>query len=110
MKLFLKQFCSLEYFRNNELNCTRGTNYMEGFKSGRNCYDILALTKTWLGADDNFSVAEMCPTGYYFHHKSQTSSCGGSIGLLMKKHAIGQQPLHKFKSFEYIDNLLWLIF
>ena len=69
-----------------------------------NDLDIRAVTETWLGDNDNFSAAEVCPTGYYFHHESRTSSRGGGVGLLMKKHIrVNKRPLHKFKSFEHID-------
>ena len=34
-----------------------------------NDIDILAITETWLQENNNdFSIAEMCPTGYQFHH------------------------------------------
>ena len=49
--------------------------------------DIFALTETWLqpGDRDNYTIAELCPTGYFFHHVPREDSQGGGVGLLLKK-------------------------
>ena len=66
--------------------------------------DIFALTETWLTDCDNFSIGELCPTGYYFHHVSRKNSKGGGVGLLLKKRIqIKKQTEEKFRSFEYVD-------
>ena len=66
--------------------------------------DILAVTETWLRDDDKFSVAEVCPMGYYFYHVSRKNSRGGGVGLLLKKRIqVKRQTQEKFISFEYID-------
>ena len=43
-----------------------------------NVIDILAITETWLqGNNNNFSIAEICPTGYQFHHVRRKNTRGG---------------------------------
>lgn len=62
------------------------------------------MTETWLSGNDAFSVGEVCPTGYYFHHVPRKNSRGGGVGLLFKKRIkIKEQSQVKFKSFEYTD-------
>ena len=71
--------------------------------------DIFAFTETWLqpGDSDNYTIAELCPTGYFFHHVPREDSRGGGVGLLLKKRIqIKRQCLRTFKSFEYIDVLV----
>ena len=56
-----------------------------------NNVDIFALTETWLHdnenyGNNNFSIAEVCPTGYSFYHVPRKNSRGGGVGLLLKKH------------------------
>ena len=51
-----------------------------------NDVDILAITETWLQENNNdFSIAEMCPTGYQFHNVTRKNTRGGGIGLLLIK-------------------------
>ena len=70
-----------------------------------NDIDILAMTETWLHEDDNeFSIAEICPTGYHFYHVTRKIARGGGVGLLLKKYIkVKKQSQRKFSSFEYID-------
>ena len=70
-----------------------------------NDIDILAITETWLQENNNdFSIAEMCPTGYQFHHVRRKNTRGGGVGLLLKKHIkVKKQSQKEFSSFEYLD-------
>ncbi|CAB4024715.1 Hypothetical predicted protein [Paramuricea clavata] len=63
------------------------------------------MTETWLREDDNeFSIAEICPTGYHFYHVTRKNARGGGVGLLLKKYIkVKKQSQRKFSSFEYID-------
>ena len=70
-----------------------------------NDIDILAITETWLRENDNeFSIAEMCPTGYQFHHVTRKYARSGGVGLLLKKNIkVKKQFQKEFSSFEYLD-------
>ena len=48
-----------------------------------NDIDIFAVTETWLRDDSAFSVAEICPKGYYFYHIPRKNSRGGGVGVLL---------------------------
>ena len=68
------------------------------------------MTETWLRDNENyvnynFSIAEVCPTGYCFYHVPRKNSRGGGgVGLLVKKHIKVTRPTQgKFSSFEYLD-------
>ena len=87
---------------------TRSINRKELFINdyvSENNIDILAMTETWLREDDNeFSIAEICPTGYHFYHVTRKNARGGGVGLLLKKYIkVKKQSQRKFSSFEYID-------
>ena len=73
-----------------------------------NDIDILAITERWLRENDNeFSIAEMCPTGYQFHHVTRKYARGGGVGLLLKKNIKAKKRFQKeFSSFEYLDVIL----
>ena len=73
-----------------------------------NDIDILAITETCLQENNNdFSIAEMCPTGYQFHHVRRKNTRGGGVGLLLKKHIkVKKQSQKEFSSFEYLDVIL----
>ena len=73
-----------------------------------NDIDILAITETWLQENNNdFSITEMCPTGYQFHHVRRKNTRGGGVGLLLKKHIkVEKQSQKGFSSFEYLDVIL----
>ena len=71
-----------------------------------NNIDFFALTETWLSNNENynFSIAEVCPTGYQFYHVSRKNARGGGVGLLIKKHMkVTKQTQRNFESFEYLD-------
>ena len=71
-----------------------------------NNVDIFAVTETWLRNNENynFSIAEVCPTGYRFYHVPRKNSRGGGVGLLIKKHMkVTKQTQRNFSSFEYLD-------
>lgn len=74
-----------------------------------NNVDIFAVTETWLWDNENnenynFSIAEVCPTGYCFNHVPRKNSSGGGVGLLIKKHMkVTKQTQRRFSSFEYFD-------
>ena len=72
-----------------------------------NDIDILAITETWLQENNNdFSIAEMCPTGYQFHHVRRKNTRGGGVGLLLKKHIkVKKQSQKEFSSFEYLQGV-----
>ena len=59
---------------------TRSVNRKELFikdYASENDIDILAITETWLQENNNaFSLAEMCPTGYQFHHVTRKNTRG----------------------------------
>ena len=42
-----------------------------------NDIDIFAVTETWLRDDNTFSLADVCPKGYYFYHIPRKNSRGG---------------------------------
>ena len=68
--------------------------------------DIFAVTETWLRNNENynFSIAEVCPTGYRFCHVPRKNSRGGGVGLLIKKQMkVMKQTQTNFSSFEYLD-------
>ena len=69
---------------------TRSVNRKELFIKdyvSENDIDILAITETWLQENNNdFSIAEMCPIRYQFHHVTRKNTRGGRFGLLLKKH------------------------
>ena len=73
-----------------------------------NDIDILAITETWLQENNNdFSIAEMCPIRYQFHHVTRKNTRGGRVGLLLKKHIkVKKQSQKEFCSFEYLDVIL----
>ena len=71
-----------------------------------NNVDIFAMTETWRRDNENynFSIAEVCPTGYCFYHVPRKYSRGGGVGLLIKKHMkVSKQTQRIFSSFEYLD-------
>ena len=71
-----------------------------------NNVDIFAMTETWLRDNENynFSIAEVCPTGYCFYHVPRKYSRGGGVGILIKKHIkVSKQTQRIFSSFEYLD-------
>ncbi|PFX12684.1 hypothetical protein AWC38_SpisGene23314 [Stylophora pistillata] len=71
-----------------------------------NNVDIFAMTETWLSNNENynFSITEVCPTGYQVYHIPRKNSRGGGVGLLIKKHVkVTKQTQRNFKSFEYLD-------
>ncbi|CAB3997546.1 Hypothetical predicted protein [Paramuricea clavata] len=87
---------------------TRSINRKELFINdyvSENDIDILAVTETWLREDDNeFSTAEICPTGYHFYHITRKNARGEGVGLLLKKYIkVKKQSQRKFSSFEYMD-------
>ena len=64
------------------------------------------MTETWLSNNENynFSIAEVCPTGYQFYHVPRKNARGGGVGLLIKKHMrVTKQTQRNFKYFEYLD-------
>ena len=64
------------------------------------------MTETWLSNNENynFSIAEVCPTGYQFYHVPRKNGRGGGVGLLIKKHMkVTKQTQRNFESFEYLD-------
>ena len=73
-----------------------------------NDIDILAITETWLQENNNdFSITEMCPTGYQFHHVRRKNTRGGGAGLLLKKHIkVKKQSQKGSSSFEYLGVIL----
>ena len=65
---------------------------------------IFSLWQRFGSPTDNFSIGELCLTGYYFHHVSRKNSKGGGVGLLLKKRIqIKKQTEEKYRSFEYVD-------
>ena len=72
--------------------------------------DVLALTETWLSADDrdDMTIRDIYPTGYEFHSAPRGSRGGGLAFVykntlrLCKKSFVNT----KFKSFEYSDMLM----
>ena len=73
-----------------------------------NDIDISAITETWLRENDNeFSIAEICPTGYQFHHVTRKYARSRGVGLLLKKNIkVKKQFQKEFSSFEYFDVIL----
>ena len=73
-----------------------------------NDIDILAITKTWLQENNNyFSIADMCPIGYQFHHVTRKNTRGGGVGLLLKIHIkVNKQSQKEFSSFEFLHVIL----
>lgn len=67
---------------------------------------VFAVTETWLRNSENynFSIAEVCPTGYRFYHVPRKNSRGGGVGLLIKKQMkVTKQTQTNFSSFKYLD-------
>ena len=78
---------------------TRSINRKELFINdyvSENDINILAMTETWLREDDNeFSIAEICPTGYHFCHVTRKNARGGGVGLLLKKYIKSKNNLRE---------------
>jgi hypothetical protein len=69
--------------------------------------DLLAITETWLKADDFVTKRELCPDGYKFvdnpRPDSSVSCRGGGIGLVYQSHfKIDVITLEECRSFEYM--------
>ena len=68
-----------------------------------NDLDIIAITETWLTADDRVASGEITPDGYKHHHVPSTSKRGGGVAVLCKStfktHVSDSHPMTKsFKS------------
>lgn len=69
--------------------------------------DVLALTETWLGNDDNHVIAECTPPGFRFDHVPRGYR-GGGVGLLYKDtcKVTVIKLSGKFRTFEAMEVLL----
>ena len=66
--------------------------------------DLVALTETWLKADDDIILGEMCPPGYDVTRIPRTTGRGGGVAFVYKKcFKVLLQKNIQFKSMENID-------
>ena len=74
-----------------------------------NQIDILAITETWLKADEvsGYTIRDICPNGYKFIHCPREYARGGGIGLLYKQNLkIKKLQTKPHQSFEIMELLL----
>ena len=49
-----------------------------------NNLDIIAISETWLKADDFLTIGDLTPVGYSFQHVPRLTRTGGGVGLLYR--------------------------
>ena len=71
--------------------------------------DILAVTETWLKADEccDYITCDVTPTGYTFVHSPRLNGIVGGVGMLYRTNLKVQQlKSDSYKSFEFKELLL----
>jgi len=75
-----------------------------------NDIDILAITETWLSADnDGAVISSLLPNGYAIHQNPRLSRGGGGLALIFKSSIkVERQKQFNYTSFEYLDCIVKL--
>ena len=73
-----------------------------------NTLDLIAVTETWLSADDYVTPGEICPPKYNIIHTPRQCGKGGGIALIYNEHLHISQcnTTTSFKSFKLIEATL----
>ena len=74
-----------------------------------NNFDLVAVTETWLGKNDNDKAVEkdITPAGFKFVHLPRPAGRGGGIGIIHKKQLdVRLQDITIFQSFEHMQLLI----
>jgi hypothetical protein len=68
-----------------------------------NHIDIMGLTETWLGDQDQVTIGEICPPGYKFQHVPRPGGKYGGVGILYKSNIeVKLEKSAQCQSFEHI--------
>ena len=80
------------------------TEYIDAHK-----LDILCITETWLGLNDQIACGEITPEGYRLEHKPRTSRRGGGVGVIFRqslKYKRQDADVPSYTSFEHMMALI----